>query len=187
MSSRLTAREQSLLADIEHHLRREEPALDRRLARAPGPAARLTHRPRLLAAVIAVLSVLTAAGSLWAGAGGRPGGGPARRRSVGAALRPRPAPAGRPARRLTTGPGGIRPRRPAHALAPAACRTGRKTECIQYEAFRPARREHAPDTAGLRRGFEDGPRTSRRAGRRRRGGSGGGRRCGGRCGRRARS
>ncbi len=70
MSSRLTAREQSLLADIEHHLRREEPALDRRLARAPGPAARLTHRPRLLAAVIAVLSVLTAAGSLWAGAGG---------------------------------------------------------------------------------------------------------------------
>ncbi|MFD8595460.1 DUF3040 domain-containing protein [Kitasatospora sp. NPDC059646] len=70
MSSRLTAREQSLLADIERHLRQEEPALDRRLARAPGPATRLAHRPRLLAAVIAVLSVLTAAGSLWAGAGG---------------------------------------------------------------------------------------------------------------------
>ncbi len=38
-------------------------------------------------------------------------------------------------------------------------RTGRKPEYTQYEGFRPARREHAPDAAGppsgRRRGFED--------------------------------
>ncbi|QKW18058.1 DUF3040 domain-containing protein [Kitasatospora sp. NA04385] len=70
MDTRLTARERVLLAEIEHHLRRTDPRLDRRLDRTPGPVARLAHRPRPLVAAVALLSVLTAAGALWAGAGG---------------------------------------------------------------------------------------------------------------------
>ncbi|RKE17421.1 DUF3040 domain-containing protein [Streptomyces sp. TLI_171] len=71
--TRLTAHEQRLLAEIEDHLRSEAPRLDRRLARPPGLPARVTHRPRLLAAAVALLSVLTAAGALWAAAGPLPG------------------------------------------------------------------------------------------------------------------
>ncbi|MGW4383522.1 DUF3040 domain-containing protein [Kitasatospora sp. NPDC004531] len=70
MSSPLTARERHLLADIERHLRAEAPRLDRRLDRAPGPVARFGHRPRLLAAAVALLSVVSAAGGLWALADG---------------------------------------------------------------------------------------------------------------------
>jgi len=70
MDTRLTARERVLLAEIEHHLRRTDPRLDRRLDRDPGAAVRLAHRPRPLVAAVALLSVLTAAGALWAGAGG---------------------------------------------------------------------------------------------------------------------
>ncbi|RPK66661.1 hypothetical protein EES44_11440 [Streptomyces sp. ADI96-15] len=35
--------------------------------------------------------------------------------------------------------------------------TGRKPEYAQYESFRPARREHAPDTADTARDVEDTP------------------------------
>ncbi|MFC8719057.1 DUF3040 domain-containing protein [Kitasatospora sp. NPDC057198] len=70
MDTRLTARERVLLAEIEHHLRRTDPRLDRRLDHAPGAVARLAHRPRPLVAAVALLCTLTAAGALWAGAGG---------------------------------------------------------------------------------------------------------------------
>ncbi|MFD7734341.1 hypothetical protein ACFV6F_28680, partial [Kitasatospora phosalacinea] len=57
-------------AYIDHHRRGADPRLDRRLGRPPGRAARLAHRPRPLVAAVALLAVLTAAGALWAGAGG---------------------------------------------------------------------------------------------------------------------
>ncbi|MGW4807830.1 DUF3040 domain-containing protein [Kitasatospora sp. NPDC004272] len=70
MDTRLTARERVLLAEIEHHLRRTDPRLDRRLRRRPGRAVRLAARPGPLVVAVALLAVLTAAGALWAGAGG---------------------------------------------------------------------------------------------------------------------
>ncbi|MEU3497864.1 DUF3040 domain-containing protein [Kitasatospora cineracea] len=70
MDTRLTPREQLLLAEIEHHLRRSDPRLDRRLDRPSGPVARLAHRPGPLVAAVALLATVTAAGALWAGAGG---------------------------------------------------------------------------------------------------------------------
>jgi hypothetical protein len=36
-------------------------------------------------------------------------------------------------------------------------RTGRKLKYVQYENFRPARREHAPDTADTAQDFTDTP------------------------------
>ncbi|RAJ45555.1 hypothetical protein K353_01054 [Kitasatospora sp. SolWspMP-SS2h] len=70
MDTRLTPQERLLLAEIEQHLRRTDPRLDRRLDHPPGPAARLGHRPVLLVAAVALLTTVTAAGALWAGAGG---------------------------------------------------------------------------------------------------------------------
>ncbi|MBT2466823.1 hypothetical protein J7E97_02805 [Streptomyces sp. ISL-66] len=37
--------------------------------------------------------------------------------------------------------------RPVAASGTHSRRTGRKPKCVQYEGFRPARREHAPDAA----------------------------------------
>ncbi|MFF1868204.1 DUF3040 domain-containing protein [Kitasatospora herbaricolor] len=65
----LTDRERQLLDDIERRLRRDSPGLDRLLGRRPAPLRRMTHRPRVLAAVAALLAVLTGAGALYAGAG----------------------------------------------------------------------------------------------------------------------
>ncbi|GGV41768.1 hypothetical protein GCM10010495_69230 [Kitasatospora herbaricolor] len=69
MDASLTDRERRLLDEIELHLRRESPALDRLLRRRPAPLRRMTHRPRVLAALAALLAALTGAGALYAGAG----------------------------------------------------------------------------------------------------------------------
>ncbi|GHF31957.1 hypothetical protein GCM10010359_38150 [Streptomyces morookaense] len=71
---------------------------------------------------------------------------------VRAADRPEGRPGARASRRI-----------PACPATPGthSRRTGRKPEYAQYEGFRPARREHAPDAAGppsgRRREFDDRP------------------------------
>ncbi|WP_329493122.1 DUF3040 domain-containing protein [Kitasatospora herbaricolor] len=69
MDASLTDRERQLLDEIEEHLRRDCPGLDRLLGRRPAPLRRTTHRPRVLAALAALLAALTGAGALYAGAG----------------------------------------------------------------------------------------------------------------------
>ncbi|GGU95930.1 DUF3040 domain-containing protein [Kitasatospora aureofaciens] len=68
MDGHLTGREQRLLDDVESHLRREDPALDRLLGARPTLLARLWHRPRILAALASALAALTAACALYAAA-----------------------------------------------------------------------------------------------------------------------
>ncbi|MFJ9776539.1 DUF3040 domain-containing protein [Kitasatospora sp. NPDC101157] len=69
MDRHLTGQEQRLLDDIETHLRRDDPALDRLLGARPTLLARLWHRPRFLAALASALAALTAACALCAATG----------------------------------------------------------------------------------------------------------------------
>ncbi|MFJ1756127.1 DUF3040 domain-containing protein [Kitasatospora sp. NPDC088134] len=82
----LTARELALLDGIEQGLRRDDPRLGRLLERPPGPLTRLAHRPRPLAALVALLCVLTATAALCAGAAAGPVRLPAALAAGGAAL-----------------------------------------------------------------------------------------------------
>ncbi|AUG75896.1 hypothetical protein CFP65_0977 [Kitasatospora sp. MMS16-BH015] len=68
MTTSLTAREQRALDAIEAQLRQDDAGLERLLAARPSPWTRLWHRPRVLAALVAALATLTAAGALCAGA-----------------------------------------------------------------------------------------------------------------------
>ncbi|MET9613819.1 DUF3040 domain-containing protein [Kitasatospora indigofera] len=69
MDASLTDRERQLLDEIEQRLERDSPGLDRLLGRRPAALRRMTHRPRVLAALAALLAALTGACALYAGAG----------------------------------------------------------------------------------------------------------------------
>ncbi|MFD7984324.1 DUF3040 domain-containing protein [Kitasatospora indigofera] len=69
MDASLTDRQRQLLNDIEQHLRHDSPGLDRLLGRRATPLRRMTHRPRVLAALASLLAALTGACALYAGAG----------------------------------------------------------------------------------------------------------------------